>query len=398
MPKKKTHQEFVKQVCDLVGDEYEFLTNYVSSRIKVKVKHKKCDYVWETNPKGLIEGLQRHKGVPVCPNCSDAKKTTEQFKQEVYEIFGKEYEVLGEYVDYNTKTKVKHNLCDNEYEVTPSTILSGCGCPNCRGKRISNSKRKTHDQFIKEVFELVGNEYTVLTKYTRSRDSVKMKHNICNHEWFVEANSFLVTGSRCPECAKKIIGDKNRKSHEKFVQEVYELVGTDYSVIGIYQSDNENIKIIHNICEFEYKVKPSNFLQGSRCPHCKSSKGEKKIKEYLSNNNIKFEPQYRFSDCKDRYTLPFDFAMLNDNQRIKLLIEYDGQGHFYPISYSKNENDNIKNFEETKRHDQIKNQYCKNKNIHLYRIPYWKFDEIEDILNKLIHDEYVEVNENFIIQ
>ena len=33
-----------------------------------------------------------------------------------------------------------------------------------------------------------------------------------------------------------------------------------------------------------------------------------------------------------------------------------------------------------KKHDMIKNEYCKNKNIPLIRIPYWERDDLECFL------------------
>ena len=36
----------------------------------------------------------------------------------------------------------------------------------------------------------------------------------------------------------------------------------------------------------------------------------------------------------------------------------------------------------TKCRDEIKTQYCKENNIKLIRIPYWEFDNIEEILNR----------------
>lgn len=41
-----------------------------------------------------------------------------------------------------------------------------------------------------------------------------------------------------------------------------------------------------------------------------------------------------------------------------------------------------KEFEKTQKHDEIKTQYCIDHNIHLIRIPYWDFDNIEEILKK----------------
>ena len=48
-------------------------------------------------------------------------------------------------------------------------------------------------------------------------------------------------------------------------------------------------------------------------------------------------------------------------------------------------------FEDTKRHDEIKNNYCKANGIRLIRIPYWNIDKIEQILDKelILHEDIV---------
>ena len=65
------------------------------------------------------------------------RKTTEEFKQEVYNLVGNEYSVLGEYITNKTKIKMRHNKCGYEYEVTPNSFLSnGNRCRECWKKRV----------------------------------------------------------------------------------------------------------------------------------------------------------------------------------------------------------------------------------------------------------------------
>ena len=54
------------------------------------------------------------------------------------------------------------------------------------------------------------------------------------------------------------------------------------------------------------------------------SKSEKYIANYLSFQNILFEQEYIFPDCRDINPLPFDFYLPDYNT----CIEYDGQQHF----------------------------------------------------------------------
>lgn len=103
--------------------------------------------------------------------------------------------------------------------------------------------------------------------------------------------------------------------------------------------------------------------------HSNISRGNVKIAELLTKAKIPFKTEYKFATCKDKKELPFDFYVDN-----KYLIEYDGEQHF--------KKDNIFDYEYTHKHDLIKNQWCKENNIPLIRIPYTHFNNIT--LNDLI--------------
>lgn len=68
-------------------------------------------------------------------------------------------------------------------------------------------KQRTHEEFLSLVNDLVDNEYTVLTKYSNSKNKVLMRHNICGHEWNVSPIEFIGgknrKGTRCPICVRK---------------------------------------------------------------------------------------------------------------------------------------------------------------------------------------------------
>ena len=87
------------------------------------------------------------------------KKDLNTFKKEVFEKYGDSYEVLGDYINNKTPILIKHNLCKKEFLVRPDIFISNYkkGCPYC-----FSNKKKTHEEFVKEVFNLFGNEYTVL--------------------------------------------------------------------------------------------------------------------------------------------------------------------------------------------------------------------------------------------
>ena len=125
-----------------------------------------------------------------------------------------------------------------------------------------------------------------------------------------------------------------------------------------------------NLCGNEnVYISTSNLTQQYSCGCTISSKGERKIKEILTELKINFIQEKRFSDCvfESNKMARFDFYLPNEN----IIIEYDGIQHFIQgDGYFDNE-DKIKI---TQQHDEIKNRYCKEHQIKLIRIPYTDYN------------------------
>lgn len=339
----------LKLLCNC-GDT--FVTDFTSFKNKNKRQCNKCG-----------REIQIQKGT----------KTTNEFKQEIYNLVEDEYEILNEYKNAKEKILIRHNCnkCNNhEWNVLPNNFLSGQRCPKC-----SSNYQKTTKEFADEVDTVTKGEYSLISEYKNSKTNVKLRHNssICNnYEYYVSSSNFY-HGDRCPKCA-----GNSQKTTDIFKQEVYDLVKDEYTVLGEYKTAKTKLLIKHNECKHAYSVTPDNFLRNRRCPFCNNSKGEKAIDNLLAKNNIIYSREYTFDDLIGigGNPLRYDFALFEDKEKtiLKLLIEYDGEFH-----YKKYYDD--QNFETQKIHDNLKNEYCKEKNIKLLRIPYWKFDNIEEILN-----------------
>lgn len=313
------------------------------------------------------------RGKVQCNKCSlkqkylKKSKTHESFISEVNELTGEEYEVIGIYKNSKTKIKIKHKNCGTFWSVKPNSFLSGSRCPNC----FRPNYNMDTPLYKKRVFDLVGCEYDVIGEYIKSTKKIEMLHNTCGLSYDVTPSNFLF-GQRCPKCNGSI-----KKTQTEFETEIFDLVGSEYSVLGEYINTKTHIKVRHNICGFEYDVTPSNILKGRRCPQCNESKGEAALRYYCENEKIPFAQEYSFDELMGNkgVCLRFDMAILKLNGNVKGLIEYDGVFH-YEVQYSE------ENFNNLKIHDERKNQYCKNNDIPLLRIPYWEFDNIESVLDE----------------
>lgn len=307
------------------------------------------------------------------------KLTQEEFEERVFEALGNKVSILGKYKNSKTKIETKCNICGYIWKTNPHTLQNGHGCPRC-----SNNLRKTTEQFKKEVYDLVKNEYEVLGEYKSTHTKIRMKHNICGKTFMIEPNAFISGGQRCPYERYLKSAEGNRQTQGKpnekngILKGICEKEG--YQIIKGYVKANINLILKHNKCETVFKVRPYHFITtGVRCSCITESKGERIIKEWLIINNIKFKEQYRFKDCKGKEKrLPFDFAIFNDN-KLFCLVEFDGLQHFTP-KFGKEA------FVNTKSNDNIKTKYCKENNIHLIRIKYNRSVKINLFKEKIINE------------
>ena len=263
-----------------------------------------------------------------------------------------------EYKGLNTRISLICPKCNREYIPTFKNFKAGkrCGCDN--GKR---------NHILEDVIEFIETtDLELLDGYGEYSYKRKFKLQCSNGHIFYMRFADLLSGHRCPHCAK------NKKLTYKEVYDLFDKYG--YELLS-KEYINAHSKLLVKCPEgHTYKVRYADFYSGKRCPYCQTSKGENKIKIYLNDYGINNIPQYKFKDCKFKRPLPFDFYLPDYN----ICIEFDGEQHHKIGCF----NGDIWDFVDIKIRDTIKSIYCEDNNIKLIRIPYWEFDNIESILNE----------------
>lgn len=135
------------------------------------------------------------------------------------------------------------------------------------------SKRKTNEEFVREVCG--KNEYVrrgeveMLSEYVGVDTKIKCRCTI--HDWiYFVAPSSLLNNIGCRKCGHKRTTQKQMKSQEQFVSEVYDLDSTT-TVLGIYAGAFTPIDFMCSKGHI-YQMRPVDFLHGKRCPYCASRK------------------------------------------------------------------------------------------------------------------------------
>ena len=367
--RRKSHDAFVEQVNN-INPNITVIGRYVNMHTKVECECQ-CGHRWFP----LAMDIARGAGCPKCGLISRVAKRTkphEQFVEEVRNI-NPDITVVGTYK--NSTTKIEFRCKEgHKWITTPNNVLSGSICLTCANIQSSLRQRKSQEQFVEEVRNLHP-DITVVGEYVNSNTKIEF---MCSkgHIWKT-APCNILSGCSCPICKGGKISAKKTKSHEQFVNELFQ-INPNILVLGEYKSAFTKIKTKCNKCEHEWESMPCNLLAGCGCPKCATSKGEKLIEEYLKQHDIIFETQKRFKDCVDQRPLPFDFYLPEYN----VLIEYQGAQHYMATRRMGDEEGLIYR----QKHDCIKREYCRTKKINLLEIPYTKFNHVSEILDNALQN------------
>lgn len=291
-------------------------------------------------------------------------KDTEWFNQKVFELVGNEYSVLEPYKNTRTKILMKHNLCGTEFSVNPNHFVSqGNRCPNwlC----VLEKKNSTFDSSYREKNH--SDEFSILS-HAKDKSPMTVLHLNCNKVFSVTASAFR-QNKNCPHCKPP----RNKKRCNEEIQKlITEKLDASYHLVSDYKDIREKISVLHRECGNVWDVLVTNIQNGNRCPYCgMRSKGEEAVIQFLTDNKIDFIQQYKNRNCKRKHLLPFDFKIKNKN----ILIEYDGEFHFLPIS-------GIEKLKCQQKNDLIKTNFARDSGFRLIRIPYTEFKNIDEILTK----------------
>lgn len=233
------------------------------------------------------------------------------------------------------------------------------------------SKKYTLKEIKIKAAEIHNNKYNyVLVEYENMHKKEKI---ICEkHGVFEQSMSEHINKHKgCKMCAI----EKRKDNLQSFVIKAKKTHGDKYNYDESVYIDSKTHITIKCLIHGDFIQKPKDHINNKQgCPTCNESKGEKQIRLYLDNNNIEYVQEKRFNECKDKYTLPFDFYLTD----YKTCIEFDGEQHFKAFDYFGGNN----KLKIIQKHDKIKTKYCKDNKIQLYRINY--DDNIDSILNEII--------------
>lgn len=243
-----------------------------------------------------------------------------------------------------------------------------------------------------KLIDLTGQRFGRWTVLKRGQTRNKMVYWVCQCDCGtireVKGNSLRRGQSKSCGCLQKEISKEKCSQIGK--QNLKDLTGQkfgDWTILkdsGRRRSNGSVIWLCQCTCGTIRGIRRQSLITGySKNCGCKkiSSKGELKIYNLLTEEEIPFIHEKTFESCRfedSQRLAKFDFYVDN-----KYIIEYDGEQHFINKS-SKSSYFTEERLKKIKEHDKIKTLWCKQNNIPLIRIPYNHYDTLclQDLLLK----------------
>lgn len=356
---------FIEKSKTVHGDKYNYdKVNYINKKTKVIITCK-------IHREDFTQSPSNYKtGCPKCARISSKSKqtmTTEAFVERAKTVHQDLYDYSKvNYINKYTKVKLKCNICGLVFDQEAGSHLKGCGCKACGNITKGQSRRSSTEVFIEKSKKIHGNKFDYsVTNYVVKRDKVKIR--CIKHDLVFEQlpdnhfkNSFC-----CPSCAQEE-NKKIRITREDFISRAKDIHGDKYcykdsEYTGICNKVNIVCPTHGSFEQVAYAHTSKSHQQG--CPICNSSKGEKQVRDFLLENNIAFEEQKTFPDCRHKGLLKFDFYLPDLNT----CIEFNGRQHYEQIDFFGDES----SFEDAVLRDKIKSTYCIANSIKLITIPHY---------------------------
>lgn len=236
-------------------------------------------------------------------NYSAIKTFNGHSKQEWIDKFIKKFGNTFDYSLINTEELNGFNdieiICPKHGKFTtkPSNHLRSIyGCFKCGDEYTGINQQMSYNEFVDRAKKIHNGIYSYCEKYYNTtnnhsylgRRKIKAKCNLHGDFYQIIYNHLL--GSKCPQCSRIQLADKQRIKIEDFIDRAKIVHGNkyDYSSSKII-SDSDYVDIIcseHGI--FSQLI--FNHLAGHNCPYCtvQSSRQEILIENLLDDNNIRY--------------------------------------------------------------------------------------------------------------
>lgn len=201
------------------------------------------------------------------------KKTHQEFVDEI-SIKNPNIEILSTYVDSRTKITCKCKICEHEWNVLPTSLSRGIGCPSCGIDKIRKKRLSNTEEFEKKLY-LINPNIIIMSEYVSAHTKMVFKCKICGNDFEMRPYSAL-NGNNCPVCSIRNKRESQLLSNDEFIQRLRKY-NPNVEPLEKYEGAHTKIRCRCKIHNHEWSTTPGELYNGSGCPECCSERLHKAL-------------------------------------------------------------------------------------------------------------------------
>lgn len=302
------------------------------------------------------------------------KKTHERYIEELATI-NPMVVALEEYIGSHTKILHKCTICNHEWRVCPSDLLSGHGCPECAKLVRIQKHKKSHNEYIKEAYEINPN-IDVIETYQGIDTKILHRCKIDGYEWSVTPHNIL-NGQKCPICSGKIVGNPPEYKNSIWASEYKNFLSRYLSEEQMKSYTPHTRKRIDITCpdcgRQHYNVQIFDLSRSGLVCTCSDGQSypNKFMYNFLSQLKIEYEIEYS-TDWSNGRKYDVFIPLLN------CIIENHGEQHYKECTLTR------RTLKEEQENDKYKEYLAKENGISHYIVIDCSKSEVEFIKKSIL--------------
>ena len=225
---KRTDQELFQHLFETAScGDYELL-KFSNMNKKIEIRHSACGRVYFIRSRDFLEESKRC----MCGKSSSYAEVERRVK------LADNIELIDFHPPKNV-LRLHHKECGSEFTIRYNRFIRHPRCKTCE------TLVKSEQDFRKEIYDLVGEEYDLVGNYKDRKTDVQILHTVCNTVQVYKPQRFLM-GTRCSKCHQRL-------TFSDFCRIVKEI---SYGVYSVEQQIGEYDALILNTKTGETKKMP----------------------------------------------------------------------------------------------------------------------------------------------
>lgn len=360
------------KLIDHNSSRYDYSkTVYRGMDKKIEIKCNRCGkFFWQSAKTHLHRKTQ-------CPCYSNQNLTKDDYFKKAIKAARKNKGQLLSTEYKNSQTKLLWQCqCGHQWQNTLYNIeVNNQWCPKCSRIKGSNKRKKTNEEFIRELSAIHGDRYIYdKVEYKGVFEKIELYCVKCKKMFLITAHSALA-GAGCQICMLDKIGDKNRKYTFEEMQDLAKQYGGEL-ISTVFKNVSTSLDWKCSKGHVFKKTPQQIMTAHTWCDVCNVSmkRGEKIVREYFEKLFNKRFPSVRPKWLTHKNGFPLELDGYNDE--LQIAFEHQGMQHDIFIEHF---HQSAKSYKELQERDNFKINKCKEEGVLLILIPelFRKLDPLE---------------------